>query len=116
MCRIFAIILFLGFLSCTDEKPCNYWKVIEAEGNNPFMENVSELCFNETEIIMIYSGNLKKFPVLISGNKMVIVHDQEKMLVQLEYIGDTLLQISELYQKYPLRLKLKKTNLTPKNQ
>jgi hypothetical protein len=108
MNRIFAILLFLGLTSCHADQTCSSWKVIEAGGNNPFLNDISELSFDEKEIVFINPGESRKYTILTHGDRMVIVYGQQKMLVKLEYAGDSLLEITELYQKNPLRLKLTK--------
>ncbi len=108
MYRIFTIVLFLGITACQADRTCRSWKVIEAGGNNPFLNDITELSFDEKEIVFINPGESRKYTILIHGDRMVIVYGQQKMLVKLEYVGDSLLIITELYQKNPLRLKLTK--------
>jgi len=108
MYRIFTIVLFLGIAACQADRTCRSWKVMEAGGNNPFLNDITELCINEVEIAFINPAVSRKFAVVIHGDRMVIIYGQLKMLVKLEYEGDSLLIITELYQKNPLKLKLVK--------
>jgi len=108
MFRSALIFLILCLPGCNSERSHSNWEVIEIEGDQPFQSELTELHIYETEIFFTGSDVSSRFPIITNGDRMVIITDQAKILIQLKYQGDTTLIINELYNKEPFKLKLKK--------
>ena len=108
MYRIVITFLLLTLIACKTDCYDESWEVIEINGNTPFMQEIKELRFSDKGIEFIGNGKSQKFPVYVSGDKMIINIVLDKILVKLEYEGDSLLTINELYNKEVFSVKLKK--------